>query len=259
MNTTPDRPIDDEELHAFVDGQLDADRTRTIENYLRENVEAAAQVSAYRAQNQALHDSFDEILDDPVPPTLLIAARTRVWWRGWATAAAAAAIVIGVFAGGAGGWYARGLQISDVNNETRLTRHAASAHRIYTAERRFAVEVVAKEEKRMVRWLSKRLGHQLRVPSLSKLGFELIGGRQLATAENLPAAQFMYQDKNLRRLTLYVRKAISAEPTSFRFARTDDILLFYWIDTPFSYALAGKLQKDELFRVSRMVSEQISP
>ena len=69
----------------------------------------------------------------------------------------------------------------------------------------------------------------------------------------------MYQDKNLRRLTLYVRKAISAEPTSFRFARTDDILLFYWIDTPFSYALAGKLQKDELFRVSRMVSEQISP
>ena len=69
----------------------------------------------------------------------------------------------------------------------------------------------------------------------------------------------MYQDKKLRRLTLYVRKAVSGERTSFRFAEAGDIMMFYWIDTPFSYALAGKIAKDELFEVSRMVSDQISP
>lgn len=259
MTGTADDSFNEMDLHAYVDGQLDESRAAEVEAYLAANPEAAALVEAYRAQNANFHENFDGILEDPIPSTLLVVAQTRAWWRSWKVPASAVAALLLLFVGGTGGWIARGLQPVEQDRVGEFTRHAASAHRIYTAERRFAVEVAAKEEKRMVRWLSKRLGSQLRVPSLDGLGFELVGARQLATSENLPAAQFMYQDKKLRRLTLYMRKSATPEPTSFRFAEGAGAMMYYWNDKPFSYALVGKLTKDELLTVSRSVSDQISP
>ena len=259
MSDQEDPTFTDEHLSAYVDGEVDPALRTEIEAYLAGDPAAAAKVRAYQAQIDNIHGEFDAVLEDPIPETLLMAARARPWWRGWALPASAVAGIVMLAVGGAGGWYARGLSLAEEDRVGQFTRHAASAHRIFTAERRFAVEVAATDQKRMVRWLSKRLGHQLRVPSLSKYGFELVGARQLATPENLPAAQFMYQDKKLRRVTLYVRPTSYGERTSFRFAEAGQVLMFYWIDKPFSYALAGPLKKNELLKVSRAVSEQISP
>jgi len=51
--------------------------------------------------------------------------------------------------------------------------------------------------------LSKRLNRTLTIPSLHEYGFELVGGR-LLPGEDGPAAQFMYQNANGERLTLYM-------------------------------------------------------
>ena len=52
---------------------------------------------------------------------------------------------------------------------------AALAHAVYAPEVRHPVEVDASQQEHLVRWLSKRLGLDLKVPVLAAEGFELLG------------------------------------------------------------------------------------
>ncbi len=262
--TNSTHPISEADLHAYVDGQLDGARRDEIEALLRNDPEAAARVTAYQAQNVGLHDAFDGILGEDIPERLIAAAhgktRHRMFGRALRIPAGIAAAAALFILGAAAGWTVRDMEVfPDKDDMREFTRYAAVAHRVYTAERRHAVEVAAADEKHLVQWLSNRLGSPLRVPVLLDLGFELVGGRLLASPDNSPTAQFMYQDEKLRRLTLYVRPSEGHERTSFRFVRGGDVVMFYWIDQPFSYALAGQIDRQELLEISRVVSEQISP
>jgi len=127
------------------------------------------------------------------------------------------------------------------------------AHMVFTAERRHAVEARADtEEKHLIRWLSKRLGQPVRPPPLADLGFRLIGGRLVADAAG-PAAQYMYEDGAKRRLTLYVRRESEARNAAFRFASEGGLSAFYWIDSPLSYVVIGRMEREELLKLARMV------
>ena len=116
------------------------------------------------------------------------------------------------------------------------------------------VEVTASEEQHLVNWLSKRLGAGVRAPDLEPAGFALVGGRLLPGSDGGPAAQFMYEDQSGRRLTLYLRHAQwDSGETAFRDAERVGVSLFYWIDGPFGYALAGDLDRERLLEVARLV------
>ena len=134
---------------------------------------------------------------------------------------------------------------------------AARAHSIYAAEVRHPVEVEAAQQEHLVKWLSKRLGLDLKVPVLSPEGFELLGGRLLPGPDG-PVAQFMYQDGAGKRLTLYVSRRQRAENlTAFRFAREGSVSVFYWIDRDCGYALSGDLEKPALSRIATAVYRQL--
>src|SRR6185369_7267622 len=107
-------------------------------------------------------------------------------------------------------------------------RQAAIAHAVYAPEVRHPVEVGADEEEHLLRWLSKRLGTELKCPSLTAYGFELVGGR-LLSGPNGPVAHFMFQDAKGTRLTLYVSGQRSdSRETAFRFSQEDRVSVFYW-------------------------------
>jgi anti-sigma factor RsiW len=140
-----------------------------------------------------------------------------------------------------------------------LVRQAAIAHVVYTPEVRHPVEVGADQEAHLAAWLSKRLGASVKVPHLGETGYELVGGRLLPGATG-PAAQFMYQDGRGQRLTLYVRTdAGGSRETAFRYARENNVGVFYWVDGPFGYALSGDLDKPELLRVAQLAYRQLNP
>jgi anti-sigma factor RsiW len=88
----------------------------------------------------------------------------------------------------------------------------------------------------------------------------LVGGR-LLPGENGPVAQFMYQTQAGRRLTLYVRaEAKQNRETAFRYARENNVAVFYWIDREAGYALASAdLSKDELLRLANLCYKQLEP
>ena len=138
-------------------------------------------------------------------------------------------------------------------------RRAAMAHAVYSPEVRHPVEVGAAEQDHLVRWLSKRLGANIKAPLLQALGYELVGGR-LLPGENGPVAHFMYQDGRGQRLTLYVstRKG-DPRDTAFRFSQEGRVAVFYWIDANLGYALSSELDKATLLKVATSVYQQLNP
>jgi anti-sigma factor RsiW len=255
-----ERPVTEEDIHRLVDGQLDANRREVVERHLMENGADAGMVTAYRHQNRLLREAFDSILEERVPEHIVAAAAAAarpVYTRPrWAIAAGLALFI----AGGAAGWFAQGAREPEARlmGVQELRTDAIAAHAVYTPEVRHPVEVTAAEQDHLVQWLSKRLGHQLKTPHLNAEGFDLVGGRLLPSPDGSPAAQFMYQDKQMRRLTLYVRAAEAGEHTAFRYARENDNRMFYWIDAPLAYALVGAIEQDELQKISTAVYDQLS-
>jgi len=140
----------------------------------------------------------------------------------------------------------------------QLPIRAARAHLVYSPEVRHPVEVDAKQQDHLVKWLSKRLDLPLKVPVLTQEGFELLGGRLLPGGEG-PVAQFMYQDAAGKRLTLYVtpNKKAQQKLTSFQFAKEGNVSVFYWIDEDCGYALSGDIDKGTLAKVAALVYKQL--
>jgi anti-sigma factor RsiW len=125
---------------------------------------------------------------------------------------------------------------------------------------RHPVEVGADQEAHLVAWLSKRLGAPVRAPKLEEVGYSLVGGR-LLPGENGPVAHFMYQGNQGTRVTLYVRaEAIGNRETAFRYAKDNNVRVFYWVDRKLGYALSSAdISKEDLFKVANAVYHQLNP
>ena len=242
------------DLHAYVDGRLPEKRREEVETFLAANPQEQERVGVYLQQNNMLHALFDPVLAEPIPPQWR--THDQRWnWRLGRVAAALAWIALG----GALGWLLRGELTESSGKNVDFARRAAIAHAVYSPEVRHPVEVTAEQEEHLVRWLSKRLGGDLKAPHLVDLGYELVGGR-LLPGEQGPVAQFMYQEKNGQRLTLYIKTDASSErETAFRYSQEGTVGVFYWIDHRLSYALSGECGKEELLKVANAVYQKLNP
>ena len=256
--------VTEADLQAWADGRLPEAERAQVEAWLVEHPKDAERLEQYRRLNNALHGAYDEVLDEPVPDHFSTLLRETPRPRAMRYAALVAWCALGGVVGAAGGWQLRDWYAQqDIAPSAQLfARQAAVAHAVYSPEVRHAVEVGADQEAHLVRWLSKRLGSQLRVPHLGEQGYSLVGGRLLpgTPEERSPVAQFMYQDGKGQRLTLYVRTDTAASSeTAFRFAQEKTVGVFYWVDQKLGYALSGEVDKGELLRVANAVYKQLNP
>ncbi len=256
------QPIGDDDIHAYVDGQLDPARRAAVGAWLGENPDAAARAAFYARTNEALRRRFDYVLSEPVPAAMRARRRRYVAVPLRRAAFAAGWLVAGL----AGGWFAH-MALTEPKITERVVAvappipaQAALAHAAYAPEVRHPVEVGADEEAHLVRWLSNRMGHKVKAPRLEAAGYRLIGGRLLPGNENGVACQFMYESASGQRITLFIRGAGPSQPqTAFRFAvEPNGVGVFYWIDRNFGYALSANLPREELLRLAREVYEQLN-
>jgi anti-sigma factor RsiW len=252
-------PVTDADVNAYVDGQLAPTRTPAVEDAIARDPALAARVAALRRQNAALRDAFDTWLAE-APPDRLVAAvaadSSRRRWPQWlgAAVAAAASLVVGLGVG----WYGRDAALQREGTPTSFTRQAALVHALYAGDANRPVEIWAAEEQRLVRWLSRRLGFQVRAPDLNSLGFALVGGRLVAGNEN-PTALFVYENQDKQRLTLQVRKPTTPQhEAAFRYAVEDGVGVYYWLEENCSYALSGNLDRAQLLALGRVVYGQLA-
>jgi anti-sigma factor RsiW len=257
------RPIEEDDLHAWVDGRLAPEDTAAVEAYFAAHPESRKRWLQYAEQREELRAAFAERAAEPIPARLctarLMAERRRRSRRRVARVAAAVALLA---AGGIGGWTARDFLPPLTSSASAVLASsvfddAIAAHRTFSVETRHPVEVGANEEAHLVQWLSKRLGHPLIVPDLGGLGFQLMGGR-LLPADRGPAALFMYEDDKGTRLSCYYLVADIAGATEFKFREQNGINAFYWIEDGLAYAITANVPRDRLLKIAEIVYEQNS-
>jgi anti-sigma factor RsiW len=216
----------------------------------------AAREAEWERQDAALRALYGPIAEEPLPAryrALIDGANTEAsvpgHWR--MIAAALALLAIGV----AGGWSLATIQGSS-SAGTALAQEALRAHETYVTEVAHPVEVRAADERHLVTWLSRRLGHPIAVPNLTAHGYTLMGGR-VVPEDHGAAALMMYEDGEGRRLTLYVARAPGGKETAFRFLERDGVRAFWWIDEDLGCAVIGDLPKESLRAIAVSAYDQL--
>lgn len=252
-------PITDDDLHAWADNQLAPERRIAVEQAMARDPSLANRTLDIQRQNAWLRNGLDAALHEPLPQRLIDAARmptgpARSHFRLAAAAASVALLALGL----TGGWYAREAVLERAGTPTTFARQAALTHALYAADANRPVEVWASEEKRLVTWLTKRLGFAVHAPDLNSFGYALVGGRLVAGNEQ-PTALFMYENAAKNRLTLQARKqAPGTGETAFHYAIEDGVGVYYWIDEQCGYALSGTLDRAQLLAIGRLVYGQLA-
>src|SRR5262249_12196993 len=100
-----DAPILEAELHAYVDGELPADRRAAVEAWLAANPQDAARVSAWRAQADLINARYGGVVQEPIPRRLDLDRLGRIDRR--RPLLAIAAVLLAFVLGGAAGWFGR--------------------------------------------------------------------------------------------------------------------------------------------------------
>jgi anti-sigma factor RsiW len=122
-------PVSEDDLHAWVDGQLVPERRLAFEQAMARDPALAARATDIERQNAWLRDGLDGLLHEPLPQRLIDAARMRPQRprvRGWVVPAATAAAMLVV--GMATGWYARDAALERSGTPTTFARQAALTH-----------------------------------------------------------------------------------------------------------------------------------
>src|ERR1700681_3127351 len=98
-------PVTEDELHAYIDNELPAERRGDVDAWLATHPDDAERVQSWRAMAEALHARYDSVADEAVPKRLEIERlerQPRKWLYG-AIAATLAALLAGGGRGGGGG------------------------------------------------------------------------------------------------------------------------------------------------------------
>ncbi len=251
------RPVSEEELHAWIDGQLEPERRSAVHRYLQEQPDVAHRVTAWRDQREALRAAFSSVAAEPIPPRLGLErllqerlAQRRLPWR------AAASVLLAFALGGAGGWFLHGGEPPPAAAITLMAQQAVANHVVYTADRRRPTELGAQQRDDLARWVSTRLNHQVAPPDLSADGYSYMGGRLAATSDG-PAGLFMYDSPQGARLTVFVLPLNAEASMPIQQVDFEQVDGFAWIEKGIGYTVVGKLPPSELRRVAELVRQQL--
>jgi anti-sigma factor RsiW len=244
-------PVTEDELHAYVDNELPAERRGDVEAWLAVHPDDAERVRSWRAMAEALHARYAGVADEAVPKRLEIerlVQRPRKWIYG-----AMVATLVAFIAGGGVGWVARGATASPSPFQN-FTLDALDAHRLYVVEVRHPVEVPGSERAHLQQWLTKRCGWDVRAPELEATGLKLVGGRLLPGPAG-PASFLMYESASGERFTVYAARA-AAETAQMRYASQDSDGALFWAERGVGYVVSGGSDRERLTQVARLVYDQ---
>jgi anti-sigma factor RsiW len=252
----PGSPVSEEDLHAYVDGRLDAERRDAVDRYLRNHPDVAASIAIDISQRNALREAFGAYAVSPTPPHLNLTRlveerlrRRRASWR----AAAAVLLAFGVGAGG-GIWFGS----RPLTGTGALAEEAAISYGVYAVDAHRPVEISADQRTVMTRWLSNRLNRQVAPPDLAAAGYELLGGRLVASPRGA-AALFVYENAHHKRLIIYVRPmAESGETSTIQAVDVDDLDGCTWIEQGIGYSLIANEDYAHILELSRHVRQELA-
>jgi anti-sigma factor RsiW len=251
-----DQPITEEDLHAYVDEELDPHRRGEVRDYLDRHPETARRVAALAEQRRALRAALSPVAEESVPPELdlarIIAAQRRPRAMRWRSAAAAI-MLFGV--GGVGGWLIRPSG-APAEGIAALAQEAAASYETYAPDHIRPVELKAADSGELLRWVAERLHRPVAVPDLSKSGYRFMGGRLVATQHG-PAALFLYDDDHGTRLAMLARPMAIERNTRMSEHVEGAVTGFAWSDRGMGYSLVADTSPAILHPLANEARRQI--
>jgi anti-sigma factor RsiW len=250
VRPTTQSPIVEDDLHAFVDGALDAARRKEVQDHLDRDPDAAAAVTRLIAQRQLLRSAFSPIVDEPVPERLqlktLLAQRHEppTWhWR------LAAAVLVALGAGSVGGWQVRD-RWEPTSGIAALAGEARSSYLAYAAD---APEDLDRE--RLLRLVSDKLQRPVEIPDLSAAGYRFAGGRLVATVHG-PAGMFFYDRADGTRMAVMLRPMAVEKEAPMMAQTTGAVGGYSWALRGLGYSVVGTESPTTLHPVADEVRRQ---
>ena len=212
------RRIAEDDLQAYADGRVDPTRRAALQALIEADADASDAVDAYRSQHRLVTEAADALAPATVDlrtasleralAKRLTARSRRPLWRLGQLAAGVALFVAG--------WLAHDWRATDgaATDGVRLPGYvvvAAGAHDLFAADPVRPVELDEAGSRAEVDWLSAKLGQSIAVPTLEPLGLDFVGSRLHAT-EHGPLVQFVYEDADARRLSLFMTPHAESAP-----------------------------------------------
>jgi anti-sigma factor RsiW len=201
-------PVDETLLCAYVDGELDPEKSREIELLAARNPVVQGRIEMYRRSARLLREALSDSRFTEVPPRIRQAAdRAILWSRVRPPLRTAAALVLGLGIGAAVTWLAIEQAFLPRDSVGQIMRDVADYHPTYAREDEHLVEVPASRREHIEAWLGDRVGYPLKAPDLDAYGLRFEGAR-LVALHNHALAQLMYTGRQGQRIALCVTRAI---------------------------------------------------
>ncbi|UHS61300.1 anti-sigma factor [Agrobacterium vaccinii] len=252
------KPITEDDLHAYVDSALDAERHREVTDYLEGNADAAARVNSYRAQAAALRSALEPVARQPVPSRLNLRtiAAAHVPARRQAPFRLAAAAVLLLAIGASGGWIMKGYTVPPTEGVAALAQEASASYGTFAPDRLHPVEVRADAGDTLRQFAVATLGRSVAIPDLSKAGYRVMGGRIIPTAHG-PGLMLMYDDDKGSRLVMLTRPMNVDQNKPMVASSTGDVRGWSWAKNGMGYSLVGSMPHEDLHPIADAVRSQI--
>jgi len=252
-----DKPITEDDLHAYIDGRLDAARRDEVSAYLEKHPDVASRTASYNAQRAILRRTLDPIADEPIPTRLnlnhMIATRRQNRVSTWRLAAAA---VVLLFAGGSGGWYMHDMMAPPTEGVVALAREASDSFATYAADRIRPVELRADKMVELIGWATERMGQKPVLPDLSKSGYRLMGGRVVSTPHGA-GLMLMYDNDQGTRLVMLTRPMVVDQTRTMTPHSQGTVDGWAWASDGMGYSLVGSLPSEVLHPLADDIRRQV--
>jgi anti-sigma factor RsiW len=250
------RPITEDDLHAYVDHALAPERRAEVAAYLDSHPDVAKRIAGFADQRELLRAALAPVADEPLPAQLNLARMVETRRRRPSSVRWAAAAVLLLCIGAGGGWLARSSLEPAPGGLTALAQEAAYSYDVYAPDHVRPVELRASDSTQLAQWISNRLHQPVKVPDLATSGYRLMGGRLVATSHG-PAGMFMYDDDHGGRLVVLTRPMNQADRNAPMTAQSKgDVAGFVWADDGMGYSLVGQTSPESLRPLANEVRKQ---
>jgi anti-sigma factor RsiW len=246
------------ELHAYIDGELDAERRLAFEAFLAANPPVAARVHDYLHQREMLRRGLD-LLAAATPERTAglverLSGRLRLDRLVHRFGPIAAAILLLVGGWNVGAWVQHHRQA--VTAVPAFAGEAAEAHAEAVTAAAAAATLSPEELKTLTGVLARGIGNaSLHLPDAGPT-LTLVRAAVVPWNDG-PALQFVYREADGELLTLFVVVGDPADDPGLHAVEQHGLQLVYWRAGPVAYTVAGSKADGDLLLVAKRMADSV--